>query len=68
MFCQLSFNANNVKPAEILRQLVEIYGDNVMTNGMVRKLVRQSNNGQTKVYDTTQSGRPSIVMTIRLIR
>ncbi|GBO09622.1 hypothetical protein AVEN_214815-1 [Araneus ventricosus] len=30
-------NAKKVKPAEIHRQLVEIYGENVMTDGMVRK-------------------------------
>ncbi|GBN32531.1 hypothetical protein AVEN_45736-1 [Araneus ventricosus] len=36
-------NAKKVKPAEIHRQLVEIYGENVMTGGMVRKCVRQFN-------------------------
>ncbi|GBN58813.1 hypothetical protein AVEN_7787-1 [Araneus ventricosus] len=29
-------NAKNVKPAEIHHQLVEIYGENVMTDGMVK--------------------------------
>ncbi|GBN14943.1 hypothetical protein AVEN_267160-1 [Araneus ventricosus] len=51
-------NAKNVKPAEIHRQLVEIYGENVMTDGMVRKWVRlrQFNDGRTNVHDEARSG------------
>ncbi|GBN06026.1 hypothetical protein AVEN_254467-1 [Araneus ventricosus] len=54
-------NAKKVKPAEIHRQLVEIYGENVMTDGMVRKWVRQFNDGRTNVHDEARSGRPSVV-------
>jgi [histone H3]-lysine36 N-dimethyltransferase SETMAR len=54
-------NAKNVKPAEIHRQLVEIYGVLVMSDGMVRKWVRQFNNGRTDVHDEARSGRPSVV-------
>ncbi|GBO08708.1 hypothetical protein AVEN_101354-1 [Araneus ventricosus] len=54
-------NAKNVKPAEIHRQLVQISGENVMTDGMVRKWVRQFNDGRTNVHDEAQSGRPSVV-------
>ncbi|GBL92817.1 hypothetical protein AVEN_4527-1 [Araneus ventricosus] len=54
-------NAKKVKPAEIHRQLVEIYGENVMTDGMVRKWVRQFNDGRTNVHDEVRSGRPSVV-------
>ncbi|GBN96570.1 hypothetical protein AVEN_208380-1 [Araneus ventricosus] len=54
-------NAKNVKPAEIHRQLVEIYGENVMTDGMFRKWVRQFNDGRTNVHDEARSGRPSVV-------
>ncbi|GBO31810.1 hypothetical protein AVEN_17141-1 [Araneus ventricosus] len=54
-------NAKKVKPAEIHRQLVEIYGENVMTDGMVRKWVRQFNDGRTNVHDGARSGRPSVV-------
>ncbi|GBM71214.1 hypothetical protein AVEN_48587-1 [Araneus ventricosus] len=54
-------NAKKVKPAEIQRQLVEIYGENVMTDGMVRKWVRQFNDGRTNVHDEARSGRPSVV-------
>ncbi|GBM02173.1 Mariner Mos1 transposase [Araneus ventricosus] len=49
-------NAKNVKPAEIHRQLEEIYGENAMTDGMVRKWVRQFNNGRTNVHDEARSG------------
>ncbi|GBL81721.1 hypothetical protein AVEN_93496-1 [Araneus ventricosus] len=44
-------NAKKVKPAEIHRQLVEIYGENVMTDGMIRKWVRQFNDGRTNIHD-----------------
>ncbi|GBN58203.1 hypothetical protein AVEN_24301-1 [Araneus ventricosus] len=54
-------NANNVKQAGIHRQLVDIYGENVMTDGMVRKWVRQYNDGRTNVHDEARSGRPSVV-------
>ncbi|GBM05177.1 hypothetical protein AVEN_33537-1 [Araneus ventricosus] len=54
-------NAKKVKPAEIHRQLVEIYGENVMTDGMVKKWVRQFNDGSTNVHEEARSGRPSVV-------
>ncbi|GBN92910.1 hypothetical protein AVEN_13749-1 [Araneus ventricosus] len=54
-------NAKNVKPAEIHRQLVQIYGENVMTDRMVRKWVRQFNDGPVNVHDEARSGRPSVV-------
>ncbi|GBN96616.1 hypothetical protein AVEN_96361-1 [Araneus ventricosus] len=53
-------NGKNVKPDEIHRQLVEIYGENAMTDGMVRKWVRQSNDGCTNVHDEARSGRLSV--------
>ncbi|GBN38082.1 hypothetical protein AVEN_233196-1 [Araneus ventricosus] len=54
-------NAKKVKPVEIHRQLVEIYGENVMIDGMVRKWVRQFNDGRTNVHDEARIGRPSFV-------
>ncbi|GBN30349.1 hypothetical protein AVEN_252944-1 [Araneus ventricosus] len=54
-------NAKKVKPAEIHSQLVEIYGENVMTDGMVRKWVRQFNDGRTNVHDEPRIARPSVV-------
>lgn len=35
-------NVKNFKPVEIHRQLGEIYGDSVMTDGMVRNWVREA--------------------------
>ncbi|GBL72066.1 hypothetical protein AVEN_115080-1 [Araneus ventricosus] len=34
---------------------------NVMTDGMIRKWVRQFNDGRTNVHDEARSGRPSVV-------
>ncbi|GBM73885.1 hypothetical protein AVEN_40147-1 [Araneus ventricosus] len=53
--------AKNVKPAEIHPHLVEICGENAMTDGMVRKWIRQFNDGRTNVHDEARSGRPSVV-------
>ncbi|GBO05727.1 hypothetical protein AVEN_220549-1 [Araneus ventricosus] len=55
-------NAKNAKPAEIHRQLVEIYVENVMTDGIVRKWVRQFNDGRTNVHGEARSGRLSVVL------
>lgn len=38
------FNAKDAKPAAFYRHLVEIYCDNVMADGVVRKWVRQFKN------------------------
>jgi len=38
-----------------------VYGDNAMSNGMVRKWVRVFNEGRENVHDEAQSGRPSLV-------
>jgi hypothetical protein len=54
-------NARNVKPADIHRQICEVYGENAMSDGMVRKWVRKFNEGRDNVHDEPQSGRPSVV-------
>jgi hypothetical protein len=54
-------NARNVKPADIHRQIYEVYGENAMSDGMVRKWVRQFNEGREIVHDEARSGRPSVV-------
>ncbi|GBN90611.1 hypothetical protein AVEN_49684-1 [Araneus ventricosus] len=58
----LFLNAKKVKPAETHRQLVEIYGENIMTDGMVGKWVRQFNDGRANVHDEARSGRPLLSM------
>ncbi|KAJ4425650.1 hypothetical protein ANN_27846 [Periplaneta americana] len=54
-------NARHLKPAEIYRQLKEVYGDTVMNERNVRKWCEMFNNGQTNVHDETQTGRPSLI-------
>ena len=38
-----------------------MYGDNAMSDGMVRKWVRMFNEGRENVNDEARSGRPSLV-------
>ena len=38
-----------------------MYGDNAMSDGIVRKCVRMFNEGQEKVHDEVRSGCPSLV-------
>jgi len=54
-------NARNVLPSEIRYQICQVYGDNAMSDGMVRKWVRMFNEGRENVHDETRSGRPSLV-------
>jgi len=50
-----------VIPSEIHHQICQVYGDNAMSDGMVRKWVRMFNEGRENVYDEARSGRPSLV-------
>jgi hypothetical protein len=54
-------NARNVKPVGIYRQMCEVYGENAMINGIVRKLVRKFKEGRDEVHDEPRSGWPSVV-------
>jgi hypothetical protein len=54
-------NAKNVRPAEIYWQVCEVYGENAMSDAVVRKWCRISNEGRTNVHDDDRSGRPSLV-------
>jgi len=38
-------NARNVLPSEIHHQICQVYGDNAMSDGMVRKWFRMFNEG-----------------------
>jgi len=51
-----------VLPSEIHHQICQVYGDNGMSDGMVRKWVRMFNEGREDVYDETRSVRPSLVI------
>ena len=48
-------------PSEIHHQICQVYGDNAMSDGMVRKWVRIFNEGRENVHDESRSGRPSLV-------
>jgi transposase len=49
-----------VKPADI-RQIYEVYGENAMSDGMVRKWVRSFNERRDNVHDEQRSGRLSVI-------
>ena len=48
-------------PSEIHHQICQVYGDNAMNDGMVRKWVRMFNEGRENVHDEARSGRPYLV-------
>jgi len=54
-------NARNVLPSEIHHQICQLYGDNAMSDDIVRKWVRMFSEGRENVHDEAWSGRPSLV-------
>jgi len=50
-----------VLPSEIHHRICQVYGDNVMSDGMVRKWIRIFNEGRENVHDGARSERPSLV-------
>jgi len=50
-----------VLPSEIYHQICEVYGDNAMSDGMVRNWVRMFNEGRENVHDEARSVRPCLV-------
>jgi len=63
--CEIRFvdrflNARNVLPSEIHQQVCQAYGDNAMSDGMVRKWVRMFSEGRENVHDEARSWRPSL--------
>jgi len=50
-----------VLPSEIHHQICQVYGDNAMSDDMVRKCVRMFNERRENVHDEARSGRPSLV-------
>jgi len=53
--------ARNVLLSEIHYQICHVYGDNAVSDGMVRKWVRMFNEGWENVHDEARIGRPSLV-------
>jgi len=50
-----------VLPSEIHHQICQVYGDNAMSDGMVRKWVRMFNEGRENLHDGARSVPPSLV-------
>jgi hypothetical protein len=44
-------NAKNVHLAEIYRQVCEVYGENAVSDGKVRRWCRMFSEGRTNVHD-----------------
>ena len=53
--------AENVRPSEIHRRLVAVYGELVMNVASVRKWCTVFRNGRKDVLDAERSGRPSVI-------
>jgi len=47
--------------SQIHHQICQVYGDNAMSGGMVRKWVRMFNEGRENVHDKARRGCPSLV-------
>ena len=50
-----------MRPSEIHHQICQVYGENAMSDGMVRKCVGMFNEGRENVQDESRSGRLSLV-------
>ena len=53
--------AENVRPSEIHRRLVAVYGEHVMNAASVLKWCTIFRNGRTDVHDAEISGQPSVI-------
>ncbi|GBN66199.1 hypothetical protein AVEN_62091-1 [Araneus ventricosus] len=51
-------NTKDRKAAEIVRNISEMYEENITSEGMVRKWVRAFKDGRMDVHDEERSGRP----------
>jgi hypothetical protein len=54
-------NAKNINPGEIYRQVCEVYAENAMSDGIVRRRRRMFSEGRMNVHDDDRSDRPSLV-------
>ncbi|GFW71246.1 HTH_48 domain-containing protein [Trichonephila clavipes] len=53
--------AQGFKSVDIHHQISEVYGENIMSDGMVRKWVRAFKDGRTNIHDEERRGRPSVI-------
>jgi hypothetical protein len=61
-------NAKNVRPDEIYRKVCEVYGENAMRDGMVRRWCWMFSEWRTNVHDDDRNGRPSLVTADLLVQ
>ena len=56
-------NARKIKPADIHRQLCELYGEGAISDGMLRRWVRKFNESRVSVLDEQRSsaGKGAVV-------
>jgi len=59
--------AKNIQPADIHRQVCEVYGEGAMSDSIVRRWCKQFESGRDNVHDDKCSSHPS-VMTPDLIQ
>ena len=57
----IRFMNARIIPSEIHHQICQVNGNNVMSDGMVRKWVWMFNEGWENLYDEALSGHPSLV-------
>ena len=55
------FAGGKLRPSEIHRRLVAVYGEHVMNAASVRKWCTMFRNERTDVHDAERSGRPSVI-------
>jgi transposase len=53
-----------MKPADIHRQLCEVYGEHAKSDSVVRRWVRHFKEGRENVHDNPRSGPPSVARII----
>ena len=53
--------AENVRPCEIHKRLIAVYGEHVMNVTIVRKWCTIFKNGRKDIHDTERSWRPSVI-------
>jgi transposase len=61
-------NARNMKLADIRRQICKVYGENAISDGMVKKWVRKFNEGRDNVHDEPRSGWPAVFKGSHILR
>ena len=59
--CEIRSVIRFLNVRNVHHQICQVYGDNAMSDSMVRKWARMFNEGRENVHDEARSGRPSLV-------